>query len=268
MSKPIFIFSAGWRSGSTMLQRMLTATGEVLIWGEPGGAINCIVEAIERYKQMLGDGDTRYEFGFGGNGGKQLEEFNASGQNGVHNWIACMNPPESKLMDALKNMLDLYYGKTAEDLCFNRWGFKEVQSGKNVARSLLEIYPNAKIIFLIRNPIDCLLSIKRRNWMDNVNSRGALKYYAVHWRKMAEDYRQASFGKIIYYEELVSSKSVLKSMLDYLEIENIPDGFLDSSRADWKAENNLDLTRYELWYLLRIVGREMKQHGYSKRKHA
>ena len=32
---PIFILSAGWRSGSTLLQRMLTP--ECLIWGNPTG---------------------------------------------------------------------------------------------------------------------------------------------------------------------------------------------------------------------------------------
>ena len=32
---PIFILSAGWRSGSTMLQRLLMHAGRYLIWGEP-----------------------------------------------------------------------------------------------------------------------------------------------------------------------------------------------------------------------------------------
>lgn len=30
----IFVLSAGWRSGSTLLQRMLMASGEALIWGD------------------------------------------------------------------------------------------------------------------------------------------------------------------------------------------------------------------------------------------
>src|SRR5688572_31225972 len=32
---PIFIFAAGWRSGSTLLQRLLISGGDALIWGEP-----------------------------------------------------------------------------------------------------------------------------------------------------------------------------------------------------------------------------------------
>ncbi|MDO9635465.1 MAG: hypothetical protein Q7I95_00765, partial [Thiobacillus sp.] len=32
---PIFLLSAGWRSGSTLLQRLVMSDKRVLIWGEP-----------------------------------------------------------------------------------------------------------------------------------------------------------------------------------------------------------------------------------------
>lgn len=32
---PVFILSAGWRSGSTLLHRMIMADEKVMIWGEP-----------------------------------------------------------------------------------------------------------------------------------------------------------------------------------------------------------------------------------------
>ena len=34
-SEPVFILSAGWRSGSTFLRRCLMASSDILIWGEP-----------------------------------------------------------------------------------------------------------------------------------------------------------------------------------------------------------------------------------------
>ena len=33
--QPIFLLSAGWRSGSTLLQRLIMSDPRVLIWGEP-----------------------------------------------------------------------------------------------------------------------------------------------------------------------------------------------------------------------------------------
>ena len=32
---PVFILSAGWGAGSTLLQRLIMSSGEVLVWGEP-----------------------------------------------------------------------------------------------------------------------------------------------------------------------------------------------------------------------------------------
>ncbi len=33
--RPIFILSAGWRSGSTLIQRLIMSKERILIWGEP-----------------------------------------------------------------------------------------------------------------------------------------------------------------------------------------------------------------------------------------
>ena len=33
--EPIFLLSAGWRSGSTLLQRLIMSDSNVLIWGNP-----------------------------------------------------------------------------------------------------------------------------------------------------------------------------------------------------------------------------------------
>ena len=37
IEKPVFILSSSWRSGSTFLQRLITHSNEILIWGEAGG---------------------------------------------------------------------------------------------------------------------------------------------------------------------------------------------------------------------------------------
>ncbi|GAW95534.1 MULTISPECIES: hypothetical protein [Colwellia] len=39
---PVFILSAGWRSGSTLLQRMIMTSGDRMIWGEPIHRANII----------------------------------------------------------------------------------------------------------------------------------------------------------------------------------------------------------------------------------
>src|SRR4030042_4385095 len=156
MNKPIFIFSAGLRSGSTLLQRMITASGEALIWGESGGALQCFADAARRYEQMLGAGDIHCAYGFGGHGAGEFKRFVESGKEGVHKWIACMNPPEHEITNAFRRMFELLYADTALKLGYKRWGVKEVVAGVDTAQFLRMLYPEAKFLFLVRNPIACL----------------------------------------------------------------------------------------------------------------
>ena len=35
VDEPVFLFSAGWRSGSTLLQRLIMSDASIFVWGEP-----------------------------------------------------------------------------------------------------------------------------------------------------------------------------------------------------------------------------------------
>ena len=260
---PVFLFSAGWRSGSTLLQRMITASGEVLIWGESGGALEMFANAMECYAQMLGPGEKRYKFGFGGNGALQYEELRASGPEGVHKWVACVTPPEVTFDHAFRDFFDAVYGRPAADLGYPNWGVKSVICGIDSARFLRRIYPAAKFLFLVRNPVDCLTSIKRRNWMDHPRDVDPLSHFAGRWRRLAEEFRTADFGYSVRYEDLVASPEHLSPLAEYLEIGSIPRDFTRTSRVDWAPANDKPLTFVERWRLLKIVGDEMREYGYT-----
>ena len=66
--KPIFIFACSWRSGSTLLQRYITASGEILVWGETGGALNALREALAGWEQITADSSRRFGNSIGGKG--------------------------------------------------------------------------------------------------------------------------------------------------------------------------------------------------------
>ncbi len=263
MSQPIFIFAAGWRSGSTLLQRMLMSSGKALIWGESGGALKCFAEAARRYEQMLGPGNIRYEYGFGGNGDEEFKQFEKSGKNGVHTWIACINPPEQIIKDALRKTLEDIYAETARRMGYQRWGVKEVVAGTDTARLLMELYPKAKFVFLVRNPFACILSIKRRDWMDQKGMRDPLTYYANHWKKLASGFRTAGFGYYVRYEDLVEKQEIRQVLMNYVELTDLPEDFISRSRADWEAQNMDKLTRMERLKIHRLLSDEMAYHGYN-----
>lgn len=263
MNNPIFIFSAGWRSGSTLLQRLITASGEVLIWGEAGGALNRFADAMECYEQMLGSGNKKYKYGFGGNGEQQYQELIKSGKDIVHKWIACINPPGDTFLETFRAFFDSVYGHPAREIGYPNWGIKEVQADIEVALFFRVLYPNAKFVFLVRNPVDCLTSIKRRKWMDCPNGADPISFFADHWVKLAKEFREADFGYYIKYEELISSPDAVSELSNYLEIDSIPKDFIRKSNADWSAENYKSLSFFEKRRLVRIVKSEMKMHGYE-----
>jgi hypothetical protein len=263
MNQPIFIFSAGWRSGSTMLQRLITATGSVLVWGEAGGAIDRLADASACYEQMLGPGGQRFKHGFGGNGAKEYQAFVASGREGFNKWIACMNPPAETFMQAFRAFLETVYARQAAELGYANWGIKEVQSGREAADFLHALYPDARFIFLVRHPVACLTSIKRHDWLDRPKDPKALEYYASHWARLAGDFRQMDFGQLVKYEDLVSSPETQARLGAYLGLDALPGRFKEVNRADWKNLNDAALSFWEKRRLLRIVGEEMRHHGYA-----
>ena len=54
--QPVFVFSAGWRSGSTLLQRMLMKHNEKLImWGEPYHLCNIVNGLASQFRAFTSD---------------------------------------------------------------------------------------------------------------------------------------------------------------------------------------------------------------------
>lgn len=246
-----------------MLQRVITATGQSLIWGEAGGALDRLADASACYEQMLGPGGQRFKHGFGGNGTKEYADFKAAGKAGFNKWIACMNPPEDAFTHSFRAFLENIYARPATELGYGGWGVKEVQSGLEAARFLHQLYPEGRFIFLIRHPFACLTSIKRRNWLDRPNDPQALEYYARHWARLAGEFRLAGFGQLIKYEDLVAAAEVQQKLGAYIEIDGLADRFQEVNRADWKSHHEEALSFWEKQRLRRIVRDEMRHYGYE-----
>jgi len=260
---PIFVCSAGWRSGSTMLQRIIVDTGKVLMWGESGGALNHLRLAYEAYEQMLGSGTIKYKTGYGGNGKEQFNLYQGDSRRRCDLWIASMNPPIEQFQESFKSFFETIYLRNAEKLSYQRWGVKDVMADIDTARWIKNIFPKAKFIFLIRNPLDCMLSIKRRNWIDMDDPVKALKYYALRWKKLASEFRQADFGHIVYYEKILLDKQIIDDLVSYLELPELNKNFIGTNKVDWKANNDNQLSFYEKFKIKRILGKEALVHGYD-----
>lgn len=262
--KPVFILSTSWRSGSTLLQRYITASGQVMVWGETGGALDALREALSGWEQITADSSRRFPGGIGGKGEASYRSFIAiPKEDHAKKWIANLTPPYGEIVMSVRSLLTELYGKRAEALGYPRFGIKETRCDLATARFLRTLFPDAKFVFLVREPLDVLLSIKRRNWMERPAGQSTLRYYAEHWRSRAAEFRTAEFGMTLRYEDFIVDRGLQKKLLEYLEIDQLPpDDFVKTSKVDWSTRNKAELTRWERWWARRYLRKEMQQWGY------
>lgn len=146
---PIFILSAGWRSGSTLVQRLMMTTDDTLLWGEPWHQGNIIDSLMDQLRALT---DTW----------PPQEWILAPGAKALDNqWVANLFPPVKTLVAAHYAYFDTLFAQPARALGKARWGVKEVRFGADHAAYLRWLYPKAKIIFLYRNPYDAYASYRQ-----------------------------------------------------------------------------------------------------------
>jgi hypothetical protein len=252
--EPIFVLSTGWRTGSTLLQRILVTDPRLLMWGEPWGRMALIPKLTESLcavaegwppPEYLIDSDT--------------PDFAVS-------WIANLFPPPSDLRAALRHLMNRWLGTPARTLGYGRWGFKEVRLSAADACLLRWLYPRGKFIILVRNPLDAYLSARLAQlwyrWPD-LPIYGPVAF-ARHWNRLAvswldvpEDFRPI----IIKYEDLVSTD------FDFRSLERSLGLTLDAGRALSSriggSEKLERLTLRERQVVIRETRAGMSVYGYE-----
>lgn len=213
---PIFILSAGWRSGSTLLQRLVTSSQSILVWGEPYDHCDVIrllassITAIdERYPPnhfLLSSKDTS----------RDLEIWDK--------WIGNLYPHPHHLRAAHRMFFETLFDASAKELGHDRWGMKEVRLSFAEAEYLRWLFPRGKFLFLVRNPYHAYLSYRpHRGWYDQWPDKQILTphQFGSHWRRLALSFTEAPAqfpGLFVRYEDLKPENDVLKRIEEFLDI--------------------------------------------------
>ena len=259
--QPIFIFSAGWRSGSTLVQRLVVSSGEVLIWGEPLGdaaLIPVLCRALSRIsltwpKEEYFDDDV------------SLSTLSSK-------WIANLTPPISYLMSSHRSILHEWLGISVKNLYgLPRWGLKEVRLTIDHARYLKWLFPQARFIFVFRNLFDAYRSWKGNLWGDRwpgYFSRSPV-VFARHWKLLLEGfingYKQVD-GLMIKFEDLISGKIDLDQIAAHIRVGKIDRSVLEKKVGSPNAHRQKPAKKINVYEraILSSIGRPLlNKLGYS-----
>jgi hypothetical protein len=258
---PIFLLSTGWRSGSTLLQRILVTDPNVLLWGEPLGEM----ALLPGIAGMLTGLETFPEL-------KELcAADNPAFSSLPTSWIAALYPPGNDFRDGLQTLLTRWLGESARQRGFGRWGFKEVRLGGTEAALLHWLYPRAKFVLLCRNPYDCYLSLADSGWHHVYHSRPDIRVdsaagMARHWNRIALSWSELppDFPAFrIKYEDLIGGRVDLRKLESWLGIKLNESLALSVSVGSTAHRNRLGLC--QRWIISHEATAGMRALGYSKR---
>lgn len=255
-TSPIFILSAGWRSGSTLLQRLIMSKEQILVWGEPyshAGMIDSLSETIKSFTKTW-----------------PLDNWFVS-EYDTHNlsnlWVANLYPDVKYLHQASLDYMSALFEQPAKKLGFEFWGIKDVRLTIDHAHYLQWLYPNAKFLFLYRNPYKAYMSYRSaRDWYKKWPDKPIFtpRSFAEHWRELVSGYingHKEVNGMLIKYEDLTNSKLDICALKKYLSIDIDPE-VLYTKLGSSKVKPH-EIPNFELRQIKKIVDPLASKLGYK-----
>ncbi|MDD5069727.1 MAG: sulfotransferase [Candidatus Omnitrophica bacterium] len=219
---PIFIFG-GFRGGTTLLQGILNVTSNVAICGEQGFFLVKIAEAYYSMFEGIGkDFLRKNEHIYQMHLRRTLKK--------PKNWQAWVNwYGSNKYKENYRKFIKSFYTPSAFGVKY--WGFKEIRYGINdrVLQFLIDIFPNASFIFIVRDPVSQLASQmamhQKMSPENNVlENDDFLKKSIEKWNRQKRNFydftdRYKKNSVIIRYEDVIDKRDSLSELFGFLKLQ-------------------------------------------------
>ncbi|RME27312.1 MAG: sulfotransferase [Deltaproteobacteria bacterium] len=264
--EPVFIWAPVPRCGTGLVQRLITSSRQVLIFGEDAFFVKMLPAALMARMQARSEVDSATH---------RL----ASGQK--EGWYPSALPQYRYYGPALElafRAVCMAYHSACKNAGFERWGCKYPGFSPGEYKVIGALLPKARHIFLYRNPLDAMRSIKARGWLKSIADAERFSsawVNSVGWVLDAWRSGQAPAMHVVRYEWLCENRQrECDAIKDFLGIESVDlDVFehrvntFKGKEADGHSPSGYirpqKLSRDELKVIQDIAGDLMAKLGYE-----
>jgi hypothetical protein len=255
---PIFLLSAGWRSGSTLLQRLIMSDSRVLIWGEPYDECG-LIQALAGSMKAFRAGWPPPSYFYDGTRPDKL-----SGE-----WIANLFPSLEDWRKGQRALFDAMFAEPARRAGALRWGIKEVRLDAEHCAYLRWLYPHARFVLLYRNPLEAYRSYCRygRSWYNTFPDQPVFTptTFGMHWRRLMEGFlrdAKALDALLVRYEDLVAGRMPLDQLESHLAVAIDRKVLATKVGTSERGGERARVNALEAWLLRRAVSPVATKLGY------
>ncbi|MFO1483970.1 MAG: sulfotransferase [Verrucomicrobiaceae bacterium] len=259
---PVFVLATSWRSGSTLLQRILCTDPSAFLWGEPFGRMALLPQITSALCAITREWPPK-DFWI---------PADVAAASLATRWIANLYPLGEDFWMALRGFLLRWMGGPANRMGFRRWGMKEVRLGAAEARLLTWLFPKARIVVLVRHPFDAYCSLSRAiqpgvpwrmfsRWPDHPLT-GAVSF-ARHWNALTTSWLNPLAGEnavVVRYEDLVAGRVDFRSLEAHLGLRLHEAQALGAKVG--ATPDRGELHAYERWLIAHEARAGMRALGY------
>jgi hypothetical protein len=203
MTEPsLLVAASSHRSGSTLVQRYVTARSSTFVWGENGPFFESLLQAAEGWPQQPHN-ERAYE--------RVLDDPAHSERRYMPN----LSPPRRRVERAFHDAILSIYDVLPEG--YDGWGWKAVGYGRREVDFVRSLFPQIRLILLVRDPWDVARSVRRKGWIDRRGYFTGVDDVARRWARST-----AELARIAHEDERGSCL--------LLRYEDLPDRLPDLNR--------------------------------------
>lgn len=195
---PICIASPLRRSGTTLLQRLLTSSPDTLIYGE-----NCATD-LHMLTSMLASKEMIFLQGKNW----RDEQLHSVLNGNVNDWIPDLMPDVDGYVAAYKKMIFSlmgHYASFAEKNNREIWGMKMPEWNPASLRQIQRLFPDTKIIYIHRNLMDVAKSAKKSEMYFGLNDLHQFCQTYKHHLEFARQHLKGENVLHLEYDALVEN---------------------------------------------------------------